>query len=407
MKSNTGFGLLIFAILLAAGGTAALAALQPEAQTVPWLGSLAALGVAVLMMITHLLMAASAQKKLEERRRLAAEAESKRHNEAVMKLLDGITSLANGDLTGEVAVTEDFTGSLADCLNSTVQTLRELVGTINASSKEISSAALTTTATTQQMTRASDDQAHEIAEAAKAIQAASASLEGIAADAESVAAEAKSSVAIAHNGAATVGRTIVGMSALREQIQDTAKRIKRLGESSQEIGEIIEFIDEIAEQTNMLALNASIQAATAGEAGRGFAVVAEQVQQLAERASNYTRQVESLVKTIQTDTQEAITSMERSTGNVVSGAQNAEEAGLALTRVEAASQQLAEQIEAMTLAARRQSSYTTQLASKMQEIRGVSVQSSIAAAEAAESVGRLNVLAGGLQKSVAGFKLPQ
>lgn len=326
--------------------------------------------------------------------------------QAILSLLDEITNLANGDLTGELTVTADFTGNIADSLNYTVQTLRGLVGTINSTSVEIAAAASSTTERVQRMSTASEGQAREIVRATQSISYASRSLEDVAGRAEKLADQAKGSVDTAHNGAATVGRTIVGMATLREQIQDTAKRIKRLGESSQEIGNIIEFINDIAEQTNTLALNASIQAAMAGESGRGFAVVADEVQRLAERAASATKQIESLIKTIQTDTQEAITSMERSTANVVGGAKNAEEAGLALTRIEASSQELAKVIQDIAGAARTQSVETTKLATTMQGIREVSMQTSTTAHQTAESVGELNVLSAKLRESVSGFKLP-
>ena len=326
--------------------------------------------------------------------------------QAILRLLDEITNLANGDLTGELTVSEDFTGNIADSLNYTVQTLRELVGTINRTSVEIAAAASSTAGSAEAMTRGSEGQARDIVQATRSINAASRSLEEVAGRAEQLAEQAKTSVEVAHNGAATVGRTIQGMSTLREQIQDTAKRIKRLGESSQEIGNIIEFINDIAEQTNTLALNASIQAAMAGDAGRGFAVVADEVQRLAERAGSATRQIESLVKTIQADTQEAVTSMERSTTNVVGGAKSAEEAGLALTRVEASSQELAKLIQEIAGAAREQSAETTRLADTMQGIRQVAVQTSSTAQQTAESVGELNTLSEKLRESVAGFKLP-
>ncbi|MDP3857993.1 MAG: methyl-accepting chemotaxis protein [Stagnimonas sp.] len=326
--------------------------------------------------------------------------------QAILRLLDEITNLANGDLTGELTVSEDFTGNIADSLNYTVQTLRELVGTINRTSVEIAAAASSTANSAERMSEASEGQAREIVQATRSINTASRSLEDVAGRAEKLAEQAKSSVEVAHNGAATVGRTIQGMSTLREQIQDTAKRIKRLGESSQEIGNIIEFINDIAEQTNTLALNASIQAAMAGEAGRGFAVVADEVQRLAERAGSATRQIETLVKTIQADTQEAVTSMERSTTNVVGGAKSAEEAGLALTRVEASSQELAKLIQEIAGAARGQSAETTRLADTMQGIRQVAVQTSSTAQQTAEAVGELSVLSEKLRESVAGFKLP-
>jgi len=340
------------------------------------------------------------------RRDLQAGARDQEQQQSILSLLDEITNIANGDLTGELTVTADFTGNIADSLNFTVQTLRGLVGTINETSVEIAAAASSTTERVQQMSTSSEGQAREIVRATQAISQGSRSLEEVASRAEKLAEQAKNSVDTAHSGAATVGRTIAGMATLREQIQDTAKRIKRLGESSQEIGNIIEFINDIAEQTNTLALNASIQAAMAGESGRGFAVVADEVQRLAERAAAATKQIESLVKTIQTDTQEAITSMERSTANVVGGAKSAEEAGLALTRIEASSQELAKVIQDIAGASRTQSAETTKLAVTMQGIREVSVQTSVSAHQTAEAVGELSALSAKLRESVAGFKLP-
>ncbi|MDO9451995.1 MAG: methyl-accepting chemotaxis protein [Stagnimonas sp.] len=340
------------------------------------------------------------------RREDVSKASEAEQQQSILSLLDEITNIANGDLTGELTVTADFTGNIADSLNFTVQTLRGLVGTINDTSVEIAAAASSTTERVQQMSTSSEGQAREIVRATQAISYGSRSLEEVATRAEKLAEQAKTSVDTAHNGAATVGRTIAGMATLREQIQDTAKRIKRLGESSQEIGNIIEFINDIAEQTNTLALNASIQAAMAGESGRGFAVVADEVQRLAERAASATKQIESLVKTIQADTQEAITSMERSTTNVVGGAKSAEEAGLALTRIEASSQELAKVIQDIAAASRTQSVETTKLATTMQGIREVSVQTSATAHQTAESVGELNVLSAKLRESVSGFKLP-
>lgn len=340
------------------------------------------------------------------RMRRAAEHEA-RQQQAILNLLDEITNLANGDLTVDVTVTEDFTGAIADSINYTVQTLRGLVGTINQTSEQVAQAAAGTRDSAVRMSQASDRQAREIAVAANAITATSQQLQDVAARAEKIALQAQGSVQTAHNGAATVGRTIQSMAALREQIQDTAKRIKRLGESSQEIGNIIEFINDIAEQTNTLALNASIQAAMAGEAGRGFAVVADEVQRLAERAASATRQIENLVKTIQADTQEAVTSMERSTANVVTGAQSAEEAGQALTRIESSSLEVAKSIQDIALAVRAQSAEATKAAGIMQGVREIAVQTSASANRTAQATGELNELSAKLRESVAGFKLPE
>jgi len=336
-----------------------------------------------------------------------AEEKDAKQQQAILNLLDEITNLANGDLTVDVTVTEDFTGAIADSINYTVQTLRGLVGTINQTSERIVSSAASTQDTAQRMSQASDRQAREVVAAANSITATSQQLQDVAGRAERIAVQAQSSVQIAHNGASTVGRTIQNMAVLREQIQDTAKRIKRLGESSQEIGNIIEFINDIAEQTNTLALNASIQAAMAGEAGRGFAVVADEVQRLAERAGSATRQIENLVKTIQADTNEAIVSMERSTSNVVAGAKSAEEAGQALTRIESSSQELAKGVQEISSAARTQSAEATKIAGTMQGIREIAVQTSGSANSTAQAIGELNELSDKLRESVAGFKLPE
>ncbi len=335
-----------------------------------------------------------------------AEDRDARQQGAILSLLDEITNLADGDLTVDVTVTEDFTGAIADSINYTVQNMRNLVGTITSTSVEIGNAASTTQLTALKMNEASERQAKEVNAVTNSIAATSNSMQQVAASAEKLAQQAQQSVQIAHSGADTVNRTILGMTSLREQIQDTSKRIKRLGESSQEIGNIIEFINDISEQTNTLALNASIQAAMAGEAGRGFAVVADEVQRLAERAANATRQIENLVKTIQADTNEAIVSMERSTQNVVSGAKNAEEAGQALTKVETSSQELSKLITDISASARNQSAAATKIAGTMQVIRDIAVQTSGSANQTAHAVGELNTLSEKLRESVAGFKLP-
>ncbi|MDE2148975.1 MAG: methyl-accepting chemotaxis protein [Gammaproteobacteria bacterium] len=340
-------------------------------------------------------------------RQAQQQAQEKRQQEAILQLLDDITNLANGDLTVEAQVTADFTGAIADSINYTVQTLRSLVGTINQTSRQVVSAAASTQRIAKQMSGASERQSREIAEVTEAITESSHNLNAAADRAEELSVQAQKSVETANDGAATVGRTIQTMATLRDQIQDTAKRIKRLGESSQEIGNIIEFINDIAEQTNTLALNASIQAAMAGEAGRGFAVVAEQVQQLAERAGSATRQIETLVKTIQTDTQEAVSSMERSTSNVVAGARSAEEAGQSLTRIETSSRELAQLIGDIAGTVRAQSEQATSLAGTMRSIQQVAVQTSSSADQTSRAVGELNTMSDQLRESVAGFRLPE
>jgi twitching motility protein PilJ len=218
---------------------------------------------------------------------------------------------------------------------------------------------------------------------------------------------ATGAVETARKGAETVQATIKGMDTIREQIQETSKRIKRLGESSQEIGDIVSLIDDIADQTNILALNAAIQASSAGEAGRGFAVVADEVQRLAERSANATRQIEALVKTIQADTNEAVISMEQSTSNVVAGAKLALDAGDALDEIEGVSHQLAELIQSISQSARQQTAVSVSVTNTMNVIQEITMQTSDGTNEVADSIGNLTDLATELQKSVAGFKLPE
>ncbi len=256
-------------------------------------------------------------------------------------MLDELGNLADGDLTSQLTVTEDITGAIADSINYAVEALRELVTTIKESTIMVDSATKQSEVSARRLDETQAGQLRQIKLASEAITAMNVSIDEVSGDAERSADVARHSVDVAHKGGAAVRRTIEGMNTIRETIQETSKRIKRLGESSQEIGNIVELINDIAEQTNILALNASIQASMAGEAGRGFAVVADEVQRLAERSTNATKQIEVLVRTIQSDTNEAVVSMERSTTDVVGGALLAENAGAALEEIEQVSNQIA------------------------------------------------------------------
>jgi twitching motility protein PilJ len=309
-------------------------------------------------------------------------------------------------LTARATVSEDITGAIADAVNYAIDALRTLVTNINEITVHVSSAAQETQATAIHLAQASDHQAQQITDTSAAINEMAVSIEEVSANAAESAAVAQNSVAIATKGAMAVQNTIQGMDGIREQIQETSKRIKRLGESSQEIGDIVELINDIADQTNILALNAAIQAAMAGEAGRGFAVVADEVQRLAERSSNATKQIDALVKTIQTDTNEAIISMEQSTSGVVNGAKLAQDAGAALKEIESVSSKLAGLIQSISHTARQQAFGATSISNTMNEIREVTTQTSVGSNETAASIGNLADLANDLRKSVAGFKLP-
>lgn len=331
---------------------------------------------------------------------------NERNQNAIMRLLDEIEDLADGDLTVTASVTEDFTGTIADSINYSVDQLRDLVATINLTAGQVAGAVQDTQATAMHLAQASEHQAQQIAEASTAINQMAQSIDQVSANAAESSAVAERSVEIANKGNEVVHNTIHGMDNIREQIQDTAKRIKRLGESSQEIGDIISLIDDIADQTNILALNAAIQASMAGDAGRGFAVVADEVQLLAERSSAATRQIETLVRTIQADTNEAVISMEQTTTEVVRGARLAQDAGVALEEIEGVSKTLAALIQSISNAAQQQTSSAGQISLTMNVIQQITTQTSSGSTATAESIGNLAKMASQLRRSVSGFTLP-
>lgn len=362
-----------------------------------------------LLVLMGLLYWRDSRKRLEQTESQRAEIArtNAQNQEAILRLLDEMGDLADGDLTVTATVTEDITGAIADSINYAIDALRNLVSAINDTTQQVSSAAQQTQATAMHLAEASDHQAQQITGASTAINEMAASIEGVSHNAGELADEAQRAVQIAGKGSNAVQRTIHGMDTIREQIQETSKRIKRLGESSQEIGDIVELINEIAEQTNILALNAAIQAAMAGEAGRGFAVVADEVQRLAERSGDATRQIDALVKAIQSDTNEAVASMEQSTSGVVTGAKLAQDAGTALEEIESVSTHLAELIQNISEAASQQATAATNISDTMNVIQEITTQTSAGTNETAASIGNLAELANELRHSVAGFRLPQ
>ncbi len=343
----------------------------------------------------------------ETNRQLRETAEKNERNQnAIMRLLDEIEDLADGDLTVAASVTEDFTGAIADSINYSIDQLRELVSTINLTAEQVFGAVKDTQTTATQLAAASEHQALQIAAASNAINDMATSIDQVSANASVSVTVAERSVTIANKGNEVVHNTITGMDNIREQIQDTSKRIKRLGESSQEIGDIVSLIDDIADQTNILALNAAIQASMAGDAGRGFAVVADEVQRLAERSSSATKQIETLVRAIQNDTNEAVISMEQTTAEVVRGARLAQDAGVALEEIEGVSKILAGLVESITNAAQQQAALGQQISSTMLVIQQTTTQTTSGTAATARSMGNLAKMASEMRRSVSGFTLP-
>ena len=375
--------------------------LEDERPVSAFLGTL--VGAVALILLVLL----SANIVQSTRRRLAETADTNRRNQdAIMRLLDEIGDLASGDLTAQATVTEDITGAIADAINYAIDALRRLVSTINETTVQVSSAAQETQATAMHLAEASDHQAEQITAASAAINEMAISIEHVSANSLESSNVAHKSVEIAKKGAQAVQDTINGMDEIREQIQETSKRIKRLGESSQEIGYMVELINDIADQTNILALNAAIQAAMAGESGRGFAVVADEVQRLAEKSTDATKQIEALVKTIQSDTKEAVASMEQSTAGVVKGAQLALRAGESLEEIENVSAHLADLTQSITESAQQQATAAASISDSMNVIQEVTTQTSAGTNETSASIGNLAELANDLRRSVSGFKLP-
>jgi twitching motility protein PilJ len=362
----------------------------------------------LLVTLVSLAAATWQQRRLAAMRRVAEDQgrQNERNQQAILRLLDELSSLADGDLTVQATVTEEITGAIADSINYAIDALRDLVLTISDSAIKLDAATRQTQATSTHLAKASTAQSKQIGSASESISAMASSTEEVSGNAERAADVARHSVDIAHKGGDAVRRTIDGMNAIRENIQETSKRIKRLGESSQEIGNIVELINDIAEQTNILALNASIQASMAGEAGRGFAVVADEVQRLAERAANATKQIEVLVRTIQADTNEAVVSMERTTTDVVGGALLAENAGASLEEIEQVSNQIASLVQNISASSRQQAGVSQSISRNMQVLREISSQTAESTSATSNSIGKLAELAAQLRKSVAGFRLP-
>lgn len=341
----------------------------------------------------------------ESERSRQIQEENERNQMAILRLLDELGDLAEGDLTVNATVSEDFTGAIADSVNFAIDQLRQLVMVINSTAEQVSQSSERTQLKAVELTQASEHQAKEIAGVSASINEMAVSIDKVSNNATESATVAERSVVIAYNGAEVVQRSIEGMNVIRNQIQETSKRIKRLGESSQEIGDIVSLINDIADQTNVLALNAAIQASMAGEAGRGFAVVADEVQRLAERSAKATKQIETLVKTIQADTNEAVMSMESTTSEVVRGARLAKDAGEALEEVQSVSNTLSDLIQNISNAAQQQAKSAGHISNTMTVIQDITSQTSSGTLATARSVGELSEMAGALQESVTGFKI--
>lgn len=369
-------------------------------------GVMVVLAVGVLLLILVVVREdANLRREEAEEQRRRAESEKDANQQAILRLMNEMGDLADGDLTVRATVTEDVTGAIADSVNYTIEELSVLVKRINDAASRVTRAAETAQRTSDELLAATERQAVEIQEAGQAVLHMAESMNQVSASAAQSAQVARLSLESAQKGSFAVENSIKGMNEIRDQIQETSKRIKRLGESSQEIGEIVELISDITEQTNVLALNAAIQAASAGDAGRGFTVVAEEVQRLAERSAEATKQIAAIVKTIQTDTQDAVSAMENSTRGVVEGAKLADAAGQALSEISSVSTNLAQLIENISSSTQKQAVAATTVAESMKGILEVTDQTTEGTKVTAVSIGELADLAAELKGSVSGFKV--
>lgn len=340
-----------------------------------------------------------------ERQRREAEAVKDANQQAILRLMNEMGDLADGDLTVRTTVTEDITGAIADSVNYAIEEMAVLVKRINESADQVAAASGATQETSKQLLDATERQAREIQETSAHVLEMADSMTAVSGNALESAQVARQSLEAAQKGSGAVENSIKGMNEIRGQIQETSKRIKRLGESSQEIGEIVELISDITEQTNVLALNAAIQAASAGEAGRGFTVVAEEVQRLAERSGEATKQIAAIVKTIQADTHDAVSAMEYSTQGVVEGAKLSDAAGQALGEISSVSQKLSELIAKISTDTQHQAEVATGVAGAMEDIRQITDQTTEGTKRTAVSIGELANLSAEFKRSVAGFKV--
>ena len=324
----------------------------------------------------------------------------------IEKLLQEVSAVGDGDLRVQAEVTPDTLGVLADSFNYMIEELAKVVGRVQATTFQVTNATRRLLDRSAEVAQASSIQSSQISQTTQSVARLADFVQLSATNAASAAEAAREALGNADGGQTAVAQTIDGMARIRDNVQDTAKKIKRLGERSQEVGEIVRLIEDIADQTNLLALNSAIQAAMAGEHGRGFAVVADEIRQLAERVTEATKKIATIVKSIQGDTYEAQVAMEESTQEVVNNSRRADVAGEALRSIYAAVDRQAQMIEDIAAAARERAATAEVVASAMSRVADIALQTNGATQDTTAAVSYLAELAEQLRASVATFRLP-
>ena len=333
--------------------------------------------------------------------------ERERLEKSIKKLLDEVSEVAAGDLTVQAEVSQEMTGAIARSFNFMTTELRSLIKQVKDVTFQVSASANAINDTTEQLERGSEAQASQVSLTTAAISNMALQIQEVSENAALSAQVAADSLSNARYGTKAVQDNINAMISIRKQVQETAKRIKKLGERSQEISQIVSLIDDLSDRTSLLALNASLQASAAGEAGKGFALVAEEVERLAERSNRLTQQIGALTQTIQMETKDVVASMEETIHEVVIGSTLADKAGQTLVEIELVSTRLAELIQSISESARRQAESSDDISKAMGNISKVTELVQTGAKRAAESVKMLVELSDELRGSVAPFKLPE
>ena len=322
----------------------------------------------------------------------------------ITEIVGMVGQVARGDLSQRGRVTNDALGNIVDSLNNMLDNFTKVIERMRKAATDLSASATGILGAAEEMSVGATQQDQEITNTSSAVEELTVSMKQVSNNAEASAEAARRALDAAEQGNRAVHDTLEGMRRIRASVQATAKKIKSLGDRSLEISEIVNVINDITEQTNLLALNAAIEAARAGEAGRGFAVVADEVRKLAEHSRSATKDIAALIKTIQAETNEAVVVMEEGTKEVEVGAELSDQAGKALEAISSVVRQSAELVQEISLASKQQVRGTEGVANAMQIISGITRQTSTGARHTASSVGTIVSLTEQLNEALAQFR---